>query len=132
MAPAPPVPYMCRTIIAGSRGITDYSLVETAMQLAANRGIGPVTQVLCGMARGVDMLGRRWALEHGVAIRDCPAEWELHGRSAGYKRNAFMAHNADALVALWDGYSRGTESMIRLAKGLHLPTFVFDPKRWAA
>lgn len=31
-------------------------------------------------------------------------------------RNREMAQNADALVAFWDGESRGTESMIDLAK----------------
>ena len=31
-------------------------------------------------------------------------------------RNKEMAQNADALVAFWDGESRGTKSMIDLAK----------------
>ena len=45
-----------------------------------------------------------------------PADWERHGKAAGYIRNREMAQNADALVAFWDGESRGTKSMIDLAK----------------
>lgn len=123
-----------RTIIAGSRTIARYDWVRAAMQLAANRGITPVTQVLCGMARGVDLLGLRWAHEHFVPVRECPAEWVkngVHDRSAGIKRNCWMGHNADALVALWDGHSPGTKHMIDFARKQDLKVFVFDPKRWA-
>ncbi len=122
-----------RTIIAGSRSITDYGTIVYAMQLAANRGITPVTQLVCGMARGVDMLGHHWATERHVPIAPFPvtvADWLKVGRSAGHLRNAVMAQNADALVAIWDGHSRGTASMIRLAGHHGLKTFVFDHPRY--
>lgn len=123
-----------RTIIAGSRTLHDYRMVLGAMQLAANRGITPVTQVLCGMAKGVDMQGYRWAREHLVPIREFPvtaADWLRIGRVAGFRRNAEMARNADALVAVWDGYSKGTESMIDLARLHCLKVFVYDSVRGA-
>lgn len=44
-----------------------------------------------------------------------PADWKGLGKSAGYKWNEQMAQNADALVAFWDGQSRGTKHMIDLA-----------------
>ena len=34
----------------------------------------------------------------------------MHGKSAGYIRNEQMAQNADALVAFWDGKSKGTKN----------------------
>ena len=45
-----------------------------------------------------------------------PADWDKYGKAAGYKRNGEMARNADALIAFWDGKSRGTKHMIDLAK----------------
>ena len=45
-----------------------------------------------------------------------PADWDKYGKAAGYKRNEEMARNADALIAFWDGKSRGTKHMIDLAK----------------
>lgn len=38
-----------------------------------------------------------------------------HGRAAGPIRNQQMAERADALVAVWDGASRGTGDMLRRA-----------------
>ena len=49
-----------------------------------------------------------------------PADWDTYGKSAGYRRNQLMADNADALVAFWDGQSRGTGHMINLAKERNL------------
>ena len=45
-----------------------------------------------------------------------PADWDLDGKSAGFKRNVKMAEYADALVAFWDGESKGTKHMIETAK----------------
>ena len=40
------------------------------------------------------------------------ADWDQFGKSAGYKRNIQMAEHADALIAIWDGKSKGTMHMI--------------------
>jgi len=113
-----------KVIVAGSRGVTDYLQVVEAMSNAALFGIVP-TCVFSGTARGVDRLGERWASERGVLIRYFPADWDTLGKRAGYVRNAQMADNADALVALWDGDSRGTKHMIDLASAKGLEVMVF-------
>ncbi len=46
-----------KVIIAGSRNITDYSLVKTAIQESAFE----IDCVVSGMAKGVDSLGESWA-----------------------------------------------------------------------
>lgn len=104
-----------KVIIAGSRGMTD----QAAMFAALDRIIGPrkhaIAAVLCGDARGADTIGRRWAEHHGIPVQRYPADWDSHGRSAGYRRNEVMAQNADVLVAFWDGTSPGTRQMIDCA-----------------
>lgn len=109
-----------RTIIAGSRDITDQSVVDSAI---LESGFS-VTSVVCGEARGVDLLGKRWANKQKVPVMSFPAQWNLHGRSAGFVRNTEMAENADALIAIWDGSSRGTKMMIDIAKKKGLVVFV--------
>lgn len=111
------------TIISGSRDIHDYAAVEEAMRRAALAGIEPTT-VLSGAAPGVDRLGERWAKEHGLEVVQFPADWKAHGRAAGPIRNNLMAGRADALVAVWDGKSRGTQNMIVQARGHGLKIFV--------
>lgn len=111
-----------RIIIAGSREGFTYQCVERAMLAALYKWqCYPCdVTVVSGTARGVDTLGEKWATDRGLPVIKYPANWAKYGKSAGYRRNAEMAENADALVALWDGVSKGTNHMITLAldKGL--------------
>ena len=40
-------------------------------------------------------------------------------------RNLQMAKNAEALIAIWDGKSKGTQHMIRIAKQYGLEVYVY-------
>lgn len=114
-----------KTIIAGSRNINSISLVRDAMRLAKEReGIEP-TLIVSGCAPGIDNQGEHWADEQGLPIFRMPAEWKQYGKAAGPIRNIEMANYADALVAIWDGYSKGTKHMIATATKLGLKIFVF-------
>lgn len=110
-----------RTIIAGSRSITDISCVQLAMSQCS----WTPSLVLSGTARGVDQLGEQWAKENNIKVARFPADWSSHGKGAGYIRNELMADNADALVALWDGESRGTKHMIKIARSKKLMVFLW-------
>jgi hypothetical protein len=112
-----------RTIVAGSRGVVDPRIVAAAMAQAKEQGIAP-TSVVSGTARGVDQLGEQWAEDRHLLVHRYPADWDRYGKRAGYVRNKEMAENADALVAVWDGISRGTKHMIDLARWLGLPVYV--------
>lgn len=117
-----------KTIIAGSRGITRQAVVNAAV---AASGITP-TEVVSGEAAGVDTLGENWAKAHGVPVKGFPAKWRRAdgslGRGAGFARNQAMADYADALIAVWDGESRGTADMIGRAKRRNLKVFVYEPR----
>ena len=80
------------------------------------KNINDEIQIVCGMARGADRLGERYAKENGYKVIYLPADWDSDGKSAGFKRNIKMAEIADALVAFWDGKSTGTKHMIETAK----------------
>ena len=109
-----------RTIIAGSRDIDDMKLLESAIAESKM----DITIVVCGEARGVDWLGKEWAISRNIPVHSFPANWSLHGKSAGFIRNTEMAENADAIIAVWDGESRGTKMMIDIAKKKGLKVFV--------
>ena len=100
-----------RTIIAGSRDITDYSFVS---DIVSNSGIS-ITFIISGGARGVDRLGIRYAKEKRIPFKVFEPDWDTFGKSAGNIRNCKMGDNADALIAIWDGVSRGTKHMINYA-----------------
>lgn len=111
-----------KVIIAGCRYINDAEpLVEAIRDSKFN-----ITEVVSGNAKGVDTLGEQWAVENKVPIILFPANWELYNKAAGFIRNKQMAEYADALIAIWDGVSKGTESMIKLAEKNGLKVYVLD------
>ena len=115
-----------KVIVAGSRTIQDYGLVKYCIDTLQTEHSIEVTEIVSGTATGVDTLGERWAQENNVPIKRFPADWNRYGKSAGYRRNEEMARYANALLAIWDGESRGTKHMINLAEEQNLQVFVSD------
>ncbi len=113
-----------KTIIAGSRSITN---IEDVYNAVHNSNFD-ITEVVSGIARGVDRLGEQWAKENNISIKRFPAQWNKYGRSAGYIRNAQMANYSDALIAVWDGKSKGTQHMSNFAKKSGLLVYVYTIK----
>lgn len=111
-----------KTIIAGSRNINDYNLLLEAV----NKSNFNITCIISGGAKGVDSLGERYSIEHKLPLGIFNAKWEKYGKNAGYLRNKEMVENADALIAIWDGKSKGTKHMIDIAKERELDTYVLN------
>lgn len=105
---------MFKVIIAGGRDFNDYELLRKKCDhmLSEQSDI----EIVSGKARGADSLGERYAKERGYNVKEFPAQWDMLGKSAGYRRNAEMAEYAEALIAFWDGHSKGTKHMIDLAE----------------
>jgi len=116
-----------RLLIAGSRSITDYAVVEKAVNLAIMQWAGcgvTVDEEVSGCTSGVDRLGEHWARSHGVPRKLFPADWKKHGKAAGFIRNAEMAEHATHAVVVWDGVSRGTANMIAQMQQRGKPVYV--------
>lgn len=116
-----------RVIIAGGRDFNNYKMLADFcdnMLIEIIVTMGRDIQVVCGMASGADTLGKKYAEDNKFWVAEYPAEWKKYGKSAGYRRNEQMAANADALIAFWDGTSKGTGHMIDIAKSKGLPTRV--------
>lgn len=111
-----------KVIIAGSREITDYGEVCEAIR----NSHFIITEIISGGARGVDSLAITYAKNNNIPLVVYNAEWDLYGKAAGHIRNKLMADKADALIALWDGHSRGTKNMITQAYGKGLFVYVVD------
>jgi len=108
-----------KTIIAGGRNFTDYKkLCEACDQLLQDQT--NIEIVSGAYYRGADKLGEQYAIEKGFPVQKFPADWKRFGKSGGPKRNQQMAEYADALIAFWDGKSRGTQNMLYLAKAANL------------
>lgn len=109
---------MFRVIIAGSRTIDSQMFIFDKLDTLLSQKIQEKEQIqiVSGTARGVGRIGEQYAAARGFLCKQYPADWNTHGKKAGYLRNCQMAENADALVAFWDGNSPGTRHMIETAK----------------
>lgn len=115
-----------KLVIAGGRDFVDYELLKrTVIRNYPREGL----EIVSGAARGADKLGERFAKEYEIPVKRFPADWSGKGRSAGYIRNLEMAEYADALLAFWDGESKGTSHMINLAKKNNLHVSVVNYKK---
>lgn len=80
------------------------------------RNLSPNDVVISGGARGVDTVAVDTAKALGIPTMVFPAEWDKHGKKAGYMRNELIVAAADMVVAFHDGTSKGTQHSIDIAK----------------
>lgn len=127
-----------KVIIAGSRTINDIKLITKAIEASQF----DITEVVCGDAKGVDLLGSSWAHLNDIPVKHFPADWSnikvkgaqirenkygKYNAKAGIMRNEEMAKYAGkngGLIAIWDGKSTGTANMILTAHRHCLKVFV--------
>lgn len=116
-----------KLIVAGGRDFLDYTLLSHELMHLV---IGPLApykdhdvSIVSGMARGADALGAKFARANGVQLYEFPADWDKHGKRAGFMRNEQMGNFADGLVAFYSG-SNGTGHMIKYMHSLNKPVWV--------
>jgi hypothetical protein len=109
-----------KVIVAGSRTIVSYGEVRRAIKTSPFH----ITEIVSGGAKGVDSCGETWALHESIPLKRFPADWLKYGKAAGPIRNRAMAKYADALIAVWDGLSRGTQDMILQSARMGLPVYI--------
>ena len=82
------------------------------------------SELLSGGAAGTDESARDYAREQNIPITEYFPDYARYGRSAPIVRNRRILEEADAVVAFWDGESRGTKFGIEYAKKKKKPLSV--------
>ena len=134
-------------IIAGNRSINNYSLVCKA--IFESGWEDEISSVICGMATGVDLLGKIWGEHRDLEIIEMPANWKnikakgaiirknkygSYNAAAGVIRNEAMAKKAKKLngrcIVIWNGdIKSGSANMILNAHKYELPLFTYLVKK---
>lgn len=88
-----------------------------------------VTELIHGAARGADEAAGVWAwITNGILARPFPADWDTHGKSAGFIRNQQMLFEGhpDVVIAFPGG--SGTKDMCRKASraGVEVIEVIYD------
>jgi hypothetical protein len=98
-----------KLVIAGSRDIP--ISIDFVLQAIYHFNIEPI-EIVCGACpTGPDATGAQIAKMNGLPLKEFPAEWEKYGNRAGPLRNNKMAAYGNALLLIWDGVSKGSQSM---------------------
>jgi predicted Rossmann fold nucleotide-binding protein DprA/Smf involved in DNA uptake len=102
--------------VVGSRSLTTWTALVA--RLDALRAAGQVARVVSGGAEGPDRLAARWAKSHGVPLTEHLPDYRAHGAGAPLVRNGLVVADADLVLVVWDGESRGTLDAARKAARL--------------
>lgn len=114
-----------RVIITGSRNANPF----VARKLISDRlfELPVYSTIVHGGARGVDRMAGQEAQKLGLLVEEHPADWDRHGKSAGFVRNQEMLDTgADLVLAFWDGRSNGTRHTIEIAERAGIPVEVIS------
>jgi len=110
--------------IVGSRDFHDYEKVKNFIFSSIN--IKDIDCIVSGGAKGFDSLAEKFADEYNIKKKIFPAEWEKHGRAAGFIRNRDIVDNSDILIAVQKNKSKGTQNSIDLAKKKKISCLVLE------
>lgn len=111
-----------KVLVCGSRNIDSFSLVQKAIVESGFE----VTEIISGGAKGVDALAEQYARTYEIPTQIFKPDWKKFGKKAGILRNAEMVKIADAVIAIWDGQSKGTKSSIDFTKKAAKPLFIYQ------
>lgn len=105
---------MMRVLVCGGRDYNDYENVCDVLARLDYRFHDDYFTIVQGGARGADALAKRWAIEMHVPYEEYKADWDKHGKSAGFIRNQEMLDTGIDLVVAFPG-GNGTAHTVRNA-----------------
>ena len=97
-----------KLLIAGSRSIIDFDLSGYIPE--------DTELIISGGAGGVDTLAEKYADKNKISKLIHRPDYKRYGRGAPLKRNEVMIDEADRVLVIWDGKSKGTKYTIDYAR----------------
>ena len=116
-----------RILVCGGRDFQDRGLLDRTLTNLCNVADWrwpsdeygnwlPNVHIIAGKAKGADTMAVDWAVVNWCEFTEFPADWNKHGKKAGFLRNRQMLEEGkpDIVVAFPGGH--GTRMMIDIAK----------------
>lgn len=83
--------------------------------------VGKSMVVVQGEANGADNWAKKWAEKNGIKTLDFPADWNQHGKKAGYIRNKQMLDEGKPELVIAFPGGKGTKMMMTLSQQYDIP-----------
>lgn len=117
---------MARILVTGSRSWPSSKVIERALFEHARFGD---TLVSGACPKGADAMAERYWQGYGPIERH-PADWNAHGKRAGFVRNSEMvALGADICLAFIHDHSKGASMTADLAHKAGIRTIIYRNER---
>lgn len=113
-----------RVLVAGSRSIGDYTVVEGAIRASGFE----VTELIIGGTRQLARWLSKYAHHNDLPVIQFLYEPDKYGPDAGDILNAQMVDLADAVIAIWDGQESDIKRLAVVALQLEKHTFLTSPE----
>ena len=113
-----------RTLICGSRDWPDAKMIHKIMSMLPKH-----TQIIVGgCPTGADAIAETYARQHNMSVLVYRADWDKYGSAAGPIRNQQMLDEGkpDNVLAFQLHNSRGTQSMITIARRANVPVTIYS------
>ena len=104
---------LIKLLIIGSRNIKHFDFSNYVPKSAE--------LIISGGASGIDSLAEAYADAHRISKLIVYPNYKRYAKGAPLKRNEIMVDNADAVLAIWDGVSRGTLHTVKYAISTEKP-----------
>lgn len=108
--------------VIGSRTFVNYAGLVSVWK---KYFVGKFDYIVSGGANGADKLGKSLSDETGLDYVEFLPDWDKFGGGAGMIRNKDIINNCSAVLAFWNGESKGTKNSLDLAKEMRKPSFIF-------
>ena len=116
-----------RVLIYGGRDWNDSVATFNFLdECAGDFNLDYDTTVVSGLARGADTLGVEWAVANNLSVDRYPANWNAHGKRAGFIRNQEMLDSGIDLAIQFPG-GRGTADMRRRLDKAGVKVIEYEP-----
>lgn len=117
---------MTRVLVTGSRTWTDMDVIRRALD-AIGEDFPPPYYLVEGDAPGADRMTALAALDNGWKVERHPANWDKHGKAAGFLRNREMVETgADVCLAFVKAKSKGAMMTVGLARQAGIPVRMYE------
>lgn len=97
-----------KLLIIGSRGILDFDISPYIPD--------DTDLIISGGATGIDSIAEAYADSHRLSKLILRPQYAKYGRAAPLHRNEAMIDQADQVLIIWDGVSKGTQYSIQYAQ----------------
>ena len=84
-----------------------------------------IEKIVTGGSHGIDYSACQFAKKNKIPLNVIRPDYKLYGNIAPIIRNKEIVNSCDELLAIWDGFSKGTKSAIDFAVSLDKKATIF-------